>query len=360
MRAFLFIAVSSLAAAQGTLFIGTWPHTVQVIDEAQQKVVDHIELTTGSARSMQLSENRKTLYVATLEKNGFEVIDVATRKITNSFVLDEGQKRVRFNSWAPDPEGKLIYALIRPVEKKIDRYEIEKITKFAVIDLAQKKIVRTVDVPREEETPGTRFGGAMRFSPDGKFLYLFRNTVLIFDTTDFKVVEKIELSKPQFPGMANLGLGQWLDSIQEPGMLVSVFNSSDPVVRRSIFGIARFDLTKRTFDFTPVGPATGGMMGLYVTPDRKKGYTVVFNGEGGTRRQEFWEFDLTSNQLVRKQEFDGRARFNFGISTTGKEFYIYGAGYTLEIFDAATMQLRNTIDLNADVTSGMVAIPAAR
>ena len=111
---------------------------------------------------------------------------------------------------------------------------------------------------------------------------------------------------------------------------------------------SRFDLTKRTFDFTPVGPATGGMMGLYVTPDRKKGYTVVFNGEGGTRRQEFWEFDLTSNQLVRKQEFDGRARFNFGISTTGKEFYIYGAGYTVEIFDAATMQLRNTIDLNVD------------
>lgn len=353
----LAIAVSSIAAAQGTLFVGTWPHTVQVIDEAQQKVVDRIDLSTGAVRGMQLSEDRKTLYIATLEKSGFEVIDVATRKVTNSFTLDEGQRKMRFNSWAPDPEGKLIYALMRPVEKKIDRFEVDKFTKFAVIDLAQKKIVRTVDVPREEEQPGLRFGGAMRVSPDGKFLYLFRNTVLIFDTKDFKLAEKIELSKPQFPGMANVGLGQSLDSIQERGMLVSVFNSSDPVVRRNIFGIARFDLTKRTFDFTPIGPSTDGMMGLFVTPDRKKGYTVAFNGEGGNRRSEFWEFDLTSNRLVRKQEFDGRARFSFGISSTGKDFYIYGAGYTVEVFDAASMQLRNTIDLNADITSGMVIVP---
>lgn len=358
--AFLPIAVASFAAAQGTLFVGTWPHTVQVVDEAKQKVVDRIDLVTGSARGMQLSEDRKTLYVATLEKNGFEVIDVATRKVTNSFTLDEGAKKMRYNSWAPDPEGKLIYALIRPVEKKIDRFEIDKFTKFAIIDLAQKKIVRTVDVPRDEEQEGVGFGGSMRFSPDGKFLYLFRNTVLIFDTTDFKVVEKIELSKPNFPGIANLGLGQWLDSIQEHGMLVSVFNSSDPIVRRNIFGIARFDLTKRTFEFTPVGPSTTGMMGLYVTPDHKKGYTVAFNGQGGNRRSEFWEFDLTSNKLVRKQEFDGRARFSFGLSSTGKEMYIYGAGYTVEVFDAASMQLRNTIDLNADITSGMVIVPATR
>src|SRR5260370_8949449 len=206
----LLAALASLAAAQGTLFVGTWPHTVQVVDEGKQKVVDQIQLATGSARSMLLSEDRKTLYVATVEKNGFEVIDVATRKVTNSFVLDEGAKRIRYNSWSPDPEGKLIYALIRTVEKKIDRFEVDKFTKFAVIDLAQKKIVRTVDVPRAEEQPGVGFGGAMRMSQIGKFLYFFRNTVLIFDTTDFKVVEKIELSKPQFPGMANVGFGPWV------------------------------------------------------------------------------------------------------------------------------------------------------
>ena len=53
-------------------------------------------------------------------------------------------------------------------------------------------------------------------------------TITIYDTSDFKVVDTIELSKPQFPGMQNVNLGQQLDSIQEPGVLVSLFNSSDP------------------------------------------------------------------------------------------------------------------------------------
>ncbi len=182
------------------------------------------------------------------------MIDVATHKVTNSLTLNEGSKKYRFSAWAPDPEGKLIYTLYRTVEKKSDRFEVDRNTKFGVIDLAQKKIVRTGDVPKDEEQVGFGFGGGMRFSPDGKFLYVFRNAVYIFDTTDFKMVDKIDLSKPQFPGMASLGIGRVLDSIQEPGMLISVFNSQDPVVHRSIFGIARFDLNKRTFDFTPVGP----------------------------------------------------------------------------------------------------------
>jgi DNA-binding beta-propeller fold protein YncE len=357
MRIVLFLATAAACAAQGLLFVGTWPKQVQVIDEAKQKVIDHIELQTGTPRSLSLSEDRKTLYVTTTDHNGIEVVDVATRKVTNSFVLDEGEKRVRFNAFAADPGGKLIYMVIRISEKKKDRFEIEK-QKFAIVDLEQKKIVRTADIPPEEEARGGF--GFMKISPDGKFMYLFRGTVLIFDTTDFKLVETIDLSKPQFPGMAQVGMGGSLDSIQEPGTLVSLFNSSDPIVRRSIFGIARFDLTRRSFQFTPIGPSTGGMMGLHVTPDRKTGYTVSFSGQGGNRRSEFWVFDLNSNQLARKQEFDGRSRFNFGISSNGKDMYIYGAGYTVEVFDANSLKLRNTIDLNADITTGMVVLPQAR
>lgn len=357
---FLLLICAALASAQGTLYLGTWPHTIQVVDEAKQQVVDKIELSTGVPGGMQLSEDRKTLYVNTIEKNGIEVIDVATRKVTNSFVLNEGSKQYRARGLAVDPQGKFVYILFRTIEKKQDRFDISKETKFGVIDLAQKKIVRTADVPKDEDQPGFGFGGQMRFSPDGKYLYVFRNSVFIFDTSDFKQVDKIDLAKPEYPGMQNIGIGGSLDSIQEPGMLISVFNSQDPVVHRNIFGIARFDLTQRTFSFTPVGPSTGGMMGLHVTPDRKKGYTVAFNGQGGNRRCEFWEFDLTTNKLVRKQEFDGRARFSFGLSSDGKELYIYGAGYTVEVYDAATMQLKHTIDLNADSTGGMVVVPASR
>ncbi len=361
MAGALFALLCSVPAlAQGTLFIGTWPHTLQVIDEAKQQVVDKIDLATGVANGMQISEDRKTLFVTTLEKSGFEIIDLATRKVTNSFALNQGNKQYRTRGAALDPQGKFAVILFRTIEKKQDRFEVGKETKFGVVDLAQKKIVRTADVPKDEDQPGLGFGGQMRFSPDGKYLYVFRSQVFIFDTTDFKLVDKIDLAHPETPGMQNVGIGAPLDLIGESGKLISVFNSQDPIVHRTIFGIARFDLTKRTFEFTPVGPSTTGMTSLRVTPDRKRGYLVAFNGSGGTRRCEFWEFDLTTNKLIRKQEFDGRPRFTFDISSTGKELYIFGAGYDVEIYDAATMKLKNTIDLKADTTAGMAVLPATR
>jgi len=350
-------AFISSAAAQGTLFVGTWPHTIQVVDEAKQKVVDRIELQTGVSHSMIISDDRKTIYASTIEKNGIEVVDVATRKVTNAFVLDEGGKKMRLTAFAPDPSGKLIYAIVRPIEKKIDRFEVGK-TQFAVIDLAQKKIVKFVDMPGGEDaaTGGGR-GGSLRFSPDGKYLYRMGATITIYDTSDFKVVDTIELSQPQFPGMQNVNLGQQLDGLQEPGILVSLFNSSDPVIHKQIFGIARFDLDKRTFHFTPIGPAVPSMQGLHVTPDRKTGYTVTTSGTPGNKRSEFWVIDIPTGKVIRTQEFDGRARYTFGMSSTGKDLYIYGAGYDIEVYDPVTLKHRSTIDLNADQTTGMIVVP---
>ncbi|MGA3188330.1 MAG: hypothetical protein ABSF22_14590 [Bryobacteraceae bacterium] len=350
-------ALSSFAAAQGTLFVGTWPHQIQVVDEAKQQVVDHIELQTGTSHSMLISDDQKTIYASTVEKNGIEVIDVATRKVTNAFVLDEGGKKMRFNAWAPDPTGKFIYMIVRPIEKKIDRFEQGK-TQFAIVDLAQKKIVKFVDMPGgEDAASGGGRGGALRFSPDGKYLYRMGGAITIYDTTDFKVVDTIELSKPQFPGMQNVNLGQQLDGLQEPGILVSLFNSSDPVVHKNIFGIARFDLDKRTFQFTPIGPAAASMQGLHISPDRKTGYTVTTNGTGGNKRSEFWVIDIPTGRVIRTQEFDGRARYTFGMSSTAKDLYIYGAGYDIEVYDPLTLKLRSVIDLKADQTTGMIVLP---
>src|SRR5271165_5597921 len=142
-------ALEVSAAAQGTLFVGTWPHSIVVVDEAKQKVVDHIDLQTGTSHAMQISDDYKTIYASTIEKNGIEVIDVATRKVTNSFLLDEGGKKMRFNAWAPDPSGKFLYMIVRPIEKKIDRFEQGK-QQFAIVDLAQKKITKFVDMPGGE------------------------------------------------------------------------------------------------------------------------------------------------------------------------------------------------------------------
>jgi hypothetical protein len=358
------LGLSCAVARGGTLFAGAYPDWVLVIDEAQGKVVDRIHLTTGLPRGLRLSYDRKSIIVSTNDHNGFEVLDVATRKITNHFVLDDAAHRYRINGGAPDPQGKLLYASTTEIVKEADRYQIGK-PRYTIIDMVQQKIVKTVDQPEEPGRGGRgggggggggRGGGGFEVSPDGKFLYQFGSTVTVLNSSDFSEVEKIELSQPDAP-MENLGLGGLLEAISQPGEHIAVFNSSDPIVHNRVFGLARFDLNTRKFDFTPMGPAPVAMTNLHITPDKKTGFTVITNGTLGNKRCEFWALDLTTSRLASTSEVPCRSRYSFGISSDGKKLYMYGAGFEIDVYDAATFKHDATWDLGNDMTGSMVVLP---
>ncbi len=351
----LFVCCLSAVAqpAKTTLFVGAWPGKVLVIDEGTYAVTKEIPLQTGVARTMALTPDRKKIIVATMKDSGIETIDTATAQLVDSFRLSSGNKSIRLSGLAPDPAGKLLYSVITTAEKKLDRFVISK-PEFAVIDLEQKKIVRTAEYPKDEFAGGGR--GNLRVSPDGKTLYQFGENVLVFNTSDFKLAEKIELSRPQFPGMESIFLMGGDDPNDPPGIMTGLFLTTDPVVHRRVFGIAQFDLNSRKFKFNPVGTPPNGMTGMRLTPDRKSAYTVAIEGEHGDRRTEFWAFDLATHRVVKKAEFNGRTRFTFGSSTTGKHLFIYGAGNTIEVYDVATMQMIKDLDVNADMTTGLISV----
>jgi hypothetical protein len=349
-----FLSLLVPAFAGSMIYVGSLDKHVLVFDEEKQEVVGRIPLQTGIPRSATLSEDKKTLYLSTPLRAGIEVIDLASRKVVNHFTLDESDRRVRLRGIAPDPQGKILYSIIEVVHKRIDRYEIDK-PKFAVIDLAEKKITRTYDYPKEEAS--SFVGGGFRLSPDGKYLYHFRQNILIFDTSDFKMVDKIELAQPNWPGMENVNVGPGGDPHDAPGVITSLFNSTDPIVRRRIFGIAQFDLARRTFEFTPVGPSTTGMAGLRLSPDRKTGYTVAFRDSLGNRKTEFWVFEMSSKKLVRTVEFPGPINFNMTLSGDGKRLYIHGSSPYIDVYDSQTLQKTRTLEINADLTTGLVIVP---
>jgi hypothetical protein len=68
--------------------------------------------------------------------------------------------------------------------------------------------------------------------------------------------------------------------------------------------------------------------------------------------------DFSSSMRV-PHEFFGRTRnrFTLGISSDGKKLYIYGAGFQIEVYDAATFRYEKTWDLNNDVAGGIVVLP---
>ena len=178
------------------------------------------------------------------------------------------------------------------------------------------------------------------------------------NAADFSVVDRIELAKPDLPGLEGVRFGADLDSISENGQHITVFNAEDPYVHNKIFGIGRFDLASRRVQFDPIGPAPAAMSGLQISADRKSGYVAVSNMAQGNKRCEFWSFDMAGLKIRQTQEFACRARFTFGISLDGKKLYIYGAGFEVDVYDAATLKFEKTFDLNSDITyGGMVIVP---
>jgi hypothetical protein len=240
--------------------------------------------------------------------------------------------------------------------KLIDRFQSEP-PKFAIVDLKEKKITRTVELPREVAPSPRGGGGQMRISPDGKFLWFFRENIYIVDTTDFKIVQTIPMERPEIPGMESISLSGSEDPNDDPGKLTAIFNTSDPIVHRRVFGIAEIDLNTRKIDYTPIGPAVAGMNGnVRLSPDQKFGYGVTISGQHGDRYCEFFVIDMKARKIVKRANFPGRTRFNTTLTTDGKYIVVYGAGYTMELYDSTTLQFAKQIDVNADMTTGLIPI----
>src|ERR1700733_10676752 len=133
-REFLRITAAGAAAgsicrsapAAGTqMYVCDVSHRLLVIDEAEQKLIDTVTLPTGVGRGLFLSNDRKKIFLNTWPRCGVEVFDRETRKITSSFALDQGNRRMWLRSFAPTPDDRMLYTVVSTRTKLIDRFEIE-------------------------------------------------------------------------------------------------------------------------------------------------------------------------------------------------------------------------------------------
>lgn len=354
LAALLSVSAASSPLHAATMVLGGYPDQIQFIDEATGQEKERVTLATGLPTSMVMSDDRKLIYVTTITTSGIEVLDTATRKVVNSFSLNTPTTRYRFNGGVPDPTGRFFYIFGERIDKEIDRYKISK-PEYIVVDLKKKSVIKEVPVSPDDEGPGYRT--RLAISPDGKTLYVFSKKISVIQTSDLKTVDHIDLAKPDSPGMEDVSMGGNLETLRTPGQYVSLFNAEDPYIHNKVFGIARLDLSTRQFSFAPIGPAPKEMAGLEVTPDGKDGYTVAVTGELGSQRCEFWHFDIAANRAVDKAEFPCRRRFYFGMSDNGKQLYIFGAGFDVAVYDAATLKPVQDWELKDDATmAGMLFI----
>jgi hypothetical protein len=363
LMSFFLVAVAGVVRAapsnEQLVYLATWPHQLIVFDSVSEKIVDNVDLKSDITPNLVLSADKKQLYALTNgQSREIVTVDLATRKVIGSFSLNEGNRNVRVSAMVPDPTGRYLYGLANIVSKQLDRYEVEP-PKFVVIDLMAQKITHMVDFPKEEGFLDTR--AQIKLSANGKNLYVFRDKILVFETAGFTLVKKIDLAQPPVADMQNLTFNTVADPNEQAGEMTGLFTSADPYVHRRVFGIARINLEQISFEFTPVGPETYTMTGLFQTPDRKLGYSVVTtNPVIGNLRYEFWAFDMRTGRIVNKREFEGRNRLSqFAISADGTKLFISGAGYQLEVYDAQTLELRSVVEMPGDLAGNLVVMPLA-
>ncbi len=328
------------------MYIGTYAGSIQIFDEATEKLAGEIKLQTGIPRSLTLSQSRSKFYVldSTLEK--IEIVDIPTRTTLSTFTLSEGNKKVRIRGMQVDPLERFLILLTRSATRQVDRWEISDIA-MQFYDLSQKKVTRTIPWPRGEQREFVN----IRFSPDGKLLYFFGDDVLILETTDFTEVDTWPLSRPIEPGLGRVNFGSVDDFNEDPGFFTGLFTTQDSIQNRRIMNIGRVNLAAKTIDLTPIGPAEG--VSFAMAADRKRGYGLMQQ----IGRYEFWAFDVAQKKLLGRTPFEGRPRMALRVSSNGKLLYIYQAGATIDVHDAASYKRLRTIEMNADQTTQLFILP---
>jgi glutamine cyclotransferase len=341
------------------MYLATWPHTIHVIDMNQEKIVDNIDIPTDIARSIVLSQDQTKLYCLTLRDNSIVTIDLKTRKVTDSFSMNTPTENNKLAGLLVSPDGKIAYTSITTITKKLDHYDVGTAHRVQ-IDMATHKIVYTAPDAAGGAGGGGggggRGGGGQRMSPDGKYLYSFGTSIQIYNTSDLKLVKTIPLEEAvSMQDLPELSLTVDNDPNAPPGILYAFFNTTDPYVHRRTLGLAEIDLDKMTVNnMTEIAPSATGVQRLSLSPDRKYGYTSVTTGQYGDRVSEFWVFDMTTHKIIAKKQFPGRTRFTFGLSADGKKLLIYGAGFSIEIYDSKTLELTKVLETGGDSTANMV------
>jgi len=355
-------------AAGHLMYIGTLDKKLLVFDEDKEEVVDQIQLT-GIPRVTALSADQNTLYILSTRML-LEVVDLTNRKVTGSFDLANARSRprligtgpdlinigsnARYSGLAVDPQGRYLYTTMRVVTKEIDQYNVED-PQFVAIDLHDMRIAKAWSFPKGMDQ-GFGFNATFKVSPDGKLLYVFQENILVFDLATFTQVDQIALAQPAYPGATPYHLAETGETFDSPNTVTSVFTSVDPIVHKGTLGMATLDLTSRKIDYFPVGPLLP-MMGFLISPDHKRGYSVMPKmGIGENRFTEWWVWDIEQHKVLNKKEFETRPTFKFAVGGDGKRLYLYGAGSTLEIWDAATLESKKVIYLNKDTTTNLITL----
>jgi len=337
-------ADTPITGGAGAIYFASYARRIAIIDEATGEPTAEIPLQTGLAWAMRLSSDATRFYVQSADQEHFEVVDLASRTTLDTFTLSDGNAHVRALAYDVDPQNRMMVLVARSATKLVDRFEIGPPT-FIQYDLREHKIVRMV--PWTADPEPQYYYLHLRFSPDGKLLYVFANEIVIYDAATLSKVDAWDFSLPNEPAIGRFDLSSMDETHDEPGFFTALFTIRDPVQKRRILVVGRADLGRKRIDFFPIGPAPGEHeeVSFALAPDRKHGYVLLED----IGRYELWTLDMTGRKFESRVSFKARPRMALRSSSNGRILYIYEAGNTIDLYQADGFKYLRTITVSGDM-----------
>lgn len=348
--AFVLLAARLGAAADGApkpgvFLMGVWPDRILYFDEKTETFVGEFRLKHGAATREAHTPDFRRFYFITDRMEAVEVVDPVQRVVVDEVKLSTESRKVRLFGVTPDPTGKLLYLDAHAVRFETDRFVSEP-PQYVVYDLETHKVKTTFELPKEIP----RAWGGIRVSPDGNWLYVMGQDIYILSTTDYKVTDKIVLSKPIYAGYGPLRGGGLEED--EPGIFFGIYRTTDPYLKKSMFGVVRLDLREpasRSLESFELGPeAQVGRLAL--TRDKKLGYAGL---------NDLVVVDMEQKLVLRRKEnFEqGRTNNSMIVSADGKKLYVSGVGDTIWIYNTATLERIKSIFAGGDFMVTPLLVP---
>ncbi len=334
-------APKPLTAGTGTIYLAAYSGHIVGIDEATEKVVAQIPLKTGPAYAVRISGDRSRFYVQSADMEHFEVVDIAGRKSLDTFTLSDGPKHVRVLTYEVDPQQRMLVLVAQTTTKLIDRFEIGA-PEFIQYDLKEHKVMLRAPWSAETEP---RYGGRLRFSPDGKLLYVFGEEVAVHDAATLAKVDTWDFALPNEPDLGQFNPGARDRGADDPDTFTGLFTTHDAIGKRRMLVIGRVNLSAKSIDSFPLGPTPAGELSFAIAKDRKRGY--VLREEIG--HHELWTIDMATQKVLSQVPFEGRPRLAVAVSSSGQIVYLHEAGNTIDLYSADAFKRLRTITLDSDM-----------
>jgi len=196
----------------------------------------------------------------------------------------------------------------------------------------------------------------LRYSPDGRFLYVFGHEILVYDAATMTLVDSWDLSVPRESGVGRLDPGSFDESTDKPGFITGVFTMRDPLQHRDLPVVGQVDLVARTVETFPLGPEpVGGDVSFTIARDRKVAH--VLHGDIG--RHELWTIDMATHRVTSRVPVPSRPRMQVRASSSGQVLYFYQAGRLIELYTADASTKLRTIELDSDMMYGTFMVLSA-